>query len=39
MPFKEGILTPEEYQKKVEVLNNLFNQTAPARFFSSYSKN
>jgi hypothetical protein len=37
--LREGFLTPEEYQKKVEVLNNLFNQTVPARFFSIYSKN
>jgi hypothetical protein len=37
--LREGIITPEEYQKKIETLNNLFNQTAPARIFPSYSKN
>jgi hypothetical protein len=37
--LKEGIITSEEYQQKIETLNNLFNQTAPARIFPSYSKN
>lgn len=37
--LKEGIISPEEHQQKVKILNTLFNQTTPAQIFPSYSKN
>src|ERR1041384_6906526 len=36
---REGIMTTEECQQKIEELNRLFNQTSPVRVFSEYSNN
>lgn len=37
--FREGIITMEEYQRNIEVLNNTFEQTVPKQTYSQYSQN
>lgn len=36
---REGVITMEEYQEKIELLNKLFNRTLPTNTFFFYSQN
>lgn len=36
---RENVITLEEYQEKIVLLNSLFNQTAPNKVFITYSQN